>query len=104
MKRTGITWLAILSFCLLAACCRRDACPLAGTWEQTGAMRMIAHSSYGEMDSLDVVEKVSCDVKGQDVLVTYKDGPTKGSPVRDTMIGPDVAKTEMGTLRRVKEN
>jgi hypothetical protein len=104
MKRTGLTLITILCFCLLTACSQTDPGPLAGTWKQTGAMQMIVHFRPTETEALDVIEKVSYEVKGQDVLVTFKDGQRKGSTVRYTMIGTDMAKTEMGTLRRLKGN
>jgi hypothetical protein len=104
MKRSALSLLAILSLFLLTACSKNDPGPLAGTWEQTGAMQMIVHFRPGEMEALDVIEKVSYEVQGQDVLVTYKDGPMKGSTIRYTMVGPYTARTQMGTLKRMRGN
>ena len=56
----------------------------------------------GETETLGVIEKVSYEVRGRDVIVTYESGPAAGMAMRYTVVGPDVVRTELGTLRRVK--
>lgn len=56
----------------------------------------------GETEALGIIEKVSYEAKGNDVIVTYQDGITKGMAVRYTIIGPNTARTEMGLLQRIK--
>lgn len=56
----------------------------------------------GETETLGVIEKVSYEVKGNDVLVTYTDGIAKGMTMKYTMIGQDTAQTELGTLQRIQ--
>ena len=104
MKRPAFPLLTLLALLLLTACSRNDPGPLAGTWEQTGPMKMTVHFRPGETEALGIIEKVSYEVQGQDVLVSYKNGLMKGSTVRYTLIDPDTARNEMGTLRRVREN
>ena len=49
-----------------------------------------------------MIEKVSYEVKGNDVIVTYKDGLAKGTAMRYTVTGPNTLRTELGSLQRVK--
>jgi arginyl-tRNA--protein-N-Asp/Glu arginylyltransferase len=67
-----------------------------------GLVPMTVHSRSGETEALGIIEKVSYDVQGNDVIVTYTDGMAKGMGMRYTMTGPDTARTELGTLRRIK--
>ena len=93
---------ALLTSLLLVSCTRNDPGPLAGTWKMEGLIPMTVQFRSGEEEAMGMIEKVSYEVKGSDVIVTYKDGIAKGMGVRYTMIGPDTARTELGTLRRVK--
>ena len=56
----------------------------------------------GETEALGIIEKVSYEKKGSDVIVTYKSGPAAGMAMRYTVVEPGVLRTELGTLRRVK--
>ena len=56
----------------------------------------------GETESLGVIEKVSYEAKGNDVIVTYQDGIAKGMSMRYTITGQNSARTEMGVLQKIK--
>jgi hypothetical protein len=103
MKRTAFTLLIISSLILLYACSGRDPGPLAGKWEQVGPITMEVQFRPGEIEMSGVIDKVRYEVKGEDVLVTYTDGPMKGKTVHYVMVGQDMAKADLGTLRRMKE-
>ena len=51
---------------------------------------------------MGMIEKVSYEVKGNDVIVTYKEGLAKGTAFRYTVIGPNTLRTELGILKRIK--
>jgi hypothetical protein len=51
---------------------------------------------------MGMIEKVSYEVVGNDVLVTYKDGLVKRMAIRYTVTGPNSLRTELGTLQRLK--
>ena len=93
-----------ISFALLilSACSSNDPGPLAGTWRMGGIMPMTVQFRSGETETLGVIEKVSYEVRGNDVLVTYTDGITKGMTMRYTITGQNTAQTELGTLQRIQ--
>lgn len=68
----------------------------------TGLVPMTIEFRRGETETLGVIEKVSYEVNGQDVIVTYQSGPAKGMAMRYRVVGPDVVRTELGTLHRVQ--
>jgi hypothetical protein len=82
--------------------CGNDPGPLAGTWRMAGPLPMTIQFRSGETEALGIIEKVSYEVKGSDVLVTYKDGLMKGSTLRYTITGPNTARTELGNLQRAR--
>ena len=92
--------LLLIAVLLLAACSKGPG-PLAGTWRLEGPMPMTVHYRDGEEEAMGIITPVSYRQEGKDVLVTYLDGMAKGSTVRITMTGPNTARTEFGTLRRV---
>lgn len=67
-----------------------------------GAIPMTVTFRDGETEALGMIEKVTYKTEGNDVLVTYVDGFAKGTTFRHTMIGPNTARTELGTLRRAR--
>lgn len=66
-----------------------------------GLMPMTVQFRSGETESLGMIEKVSYEVKDNDVLVTYKDGMVKGMTIRYTITGQNTAQTELGLLQRI---
>ena len=98
-----INYLFILfSLLILSACSGSDPGPLVGTWHMGGIVPMTIQFRSSETETLGVIEKVSYEVKGNDVLVTYTDGIAKGMTMRYTITGQDTAQTELGTLQRIQ--
>ncbi len=56
---------------------------------------------HGETESFGMIEKVSYEIKGSDVLVTNKDGIAKGMTFRYTITGKNTARTAFGELQRL---
>jgi hypothetical protein len=101
MKTTIAGVLAVVVF-LIVGCSRNDPGPLTGTWKMEGLIPMTVQFRTGETEALGMIEKVSYEIQGSDVIVTYKDGIAKGTGIRYTMAGPNTARTELGTLQRIK--
>jgi hypothetical protein len=55
----------------------------------------------GETETMGLIEKVSYEVKGDQVIVRYESGPMKGTAVRYTITGPNLARAEFGVLQRI---
>lgn len=87
----------------IAACSgSKSPGPLEGTWRLSGIMPMTITFRDGETESLGIIEQVSYEVDGQDVLVTYLNGLAEGMTVRYTITGPNSVHSEMGTLQRIR--
>lgn len=102
MKVAKAVWPVVL-LALVTGCGNSDPGPLEGTWRVTGVVPMTVEFRRGETEAMGLIEKVSYDVQGDDVIVTYESGPAKGLAMRYTMTGSDTARSELGTLRRVDE-
>ena len=63
---------------------------------------MVVIFRSGETEALGMIDKVSYKMQGDDVLVTYEDGMAKGTTMRFTITGKDSARTELGSLRRIR--
>lgn len=87
--------IAIAAASLIAtlSACGNDTGPLAGTWKMNGPIPMIVQFRSGETEALGMIEKVSYEVKGNDVIVTYKDGLAKGMAMRYTVAGTNTLHT-----------
>lgn len=85
----------------LVSCGNRPG-PLEGTWKVTGLMPMTVIFRSGETEALGMIDQVSYEIVGNDVLVTYEDGMAKGTTMRYTMTGPNTAKTDLFRLKRIK--
>jgi len=96
--------LVLFSFLLLvlSACSNSDPGPLAGTWQLQGMFPMKIHFRDGECESMGLIEKVSYEIKGNEVRVTSENGPMKGIAARYIMLTPTTMKTEAGTFWRVE--
>ena len=102
MNWVGVAGPVMLAL-LLVGCGNSDPGPLKGTWQVRGVVPMTVEFRPGETEALGLIEKVSYEVRGDDVIVTYESGPAKGVAMRYTMTGSDTARSELGTLRRVDE-
>lgn len=95
----------IITACLaivLAACSGNSPGPLEGTWQMTGLIPMTITFRKGETEAMGMIERVSYRTEGNDVLVTYLDGLAKGTTMRYTITGQGSARTELGTLKRIR--
>jgi hypothetical protein len=99
---TTRTVMLLLLVSLTAACGQSDPGPLAGSWRLSGLVPMTIHFRHGETEALGIIEKVSYERKGSDVIVNYTSGLMKGSGIRYTITGPNTARCELGTLQRIK--
>jgi YD repeat-containing protein len=102
MKKKLIYIFTTLSLLILAACTDNGPGPLEGTWRMGGLIPMTIQFRPGETEALGIIEKVTYDVQGNTVLVTYTDGIARGMTMRYTMTGNDTAQTELGTFQRVQ--
>lgn len=103
MKAFLAVALASLLVLGLAACSRSDPGPLAGTWRMAGPMQMTVQFRPGESEAMGMIEKVSYEVKGNQVIVTTESGPMKGIAARYVLTAPNTAVVPgVGTLSRIK--
>lgn len=58
--------------------------------------------SKGQTEAMGVIERVSYKVEGNDVLVTYLNGISKGMTIRYTLTSKDTASSGLGPLRRIR--
>lgn len=100
MKLFRVTAVAALTS-ILTACGGTDPGPLKGTWRLSGVMPMTVHFRASETEALGIIEKVSYEKEGQDVIVKYESGLMNGSAMRYTLTGPNTARSELGSLHRV---
>ena len=101
----AILRLALVSFFAvsLGACSSSDPGPLAGIWQFSGPMPMKVQFRKGESEALGMIEKVSYEINGNQVVVTTESGPMKGVAARYTLTGPNTAVVAgVGTLTRIK--
>jgi len=101
MKNKLIAIIAAIGISTLSAC-SNDPGPLAGTWKMNDLVPMTIEFRNGETEAMGMIEKVSYEIKGDDVIVTYTDGLAKGTAFRYTVTGPNTLRTDLGTLQRVK--
>jgi len=86
---------------LLAGCGNSSPGPLQGTWKATGPMPLVTTFRAGETESMDLIEKVEYKVDRQSVLVTWKDGPMKGTTVRYVLVAPTTIQAMGMTYHKV---
>lgn len=101
VRKGLVTAVCTLSLCL-AGCFKSDPGPLSGTWRMNGPLPMTVEFRPGETEALSIIEKVSYETRGSDVLVTYQDGIMKGTSMRYTMVDANTARSQLGTLSRVR--
>lgn len=101
MKNKLIVIIIAFGSATLSAC-GNDPGPLAGTWKMNGIVPMTIQFRSGETEAMGMIEKVSYEVKGDDVIVTYKDGFAKGTAFRYTVTGSNTLRTDLGTLQKIE--
>ena len=95
--------LAVLSVLILSACSRSDPGPLGGTWRMAGVAPMTIQFRSGETEAMGIIEQVSYEIKGNDIIVRYENGLMKGTAVRYTITGPNSARSALGSLQRISK-
>jgi hypothetical protein len=85
----------------LAGCGASDPGPLKSTWRMAGVLAMTVQFRAGETEALGIIEKVTYEKSGLDIVVKYETGLMKGSAMRYTMIDENTARSEVGSLQRV---
>lgn len=88
---------------VLVACSTEDPGPLEGTWTVAEPFPVTVTFRSGEMEAMGATKKVSYRTRGEEVLVTYKEGSAKGSTFRYTIVDADTVRSDSGTFHRVRE-
>lgn len=102
MKKITTTIVLLLLLFTLTACSNNDPGPLSGTWKMDGLVPMTVQFRKGESETMGIIEKVSYEIKGNQVIVTSESGPMKGVSARYIVTSKNVVTTEFGKLRRIK--
>lgn len=87
---------------LLVGCSGKSPGPLEGTWAVTTPFPVTVTFRSGEAEARGVAKKVSYEVSGNEVLVTYEEGATKGTTFRYTVIDANTIRSESGTFHRIR--
>lgn len=98
----AITTTLLLALCGALAACGSDPGLLKGRWQMKGPVPATITFRQGETEMMGVIEKVSYKVQGSDVLVTYKNGISEGMTLRYTLVTPDLVRSELGDLHRIR--
>ena len=86
---------------IVVACSRERPGPLEGTWVVTEPFPVTVTFRSGEMEVMGVTKKVSYEIDGYEVLVTYEQGATKGRVFTYTVIDANTIRSDAGTFHRV---
>jgi hypothetical protein len=95
------TLLGVAAF-ILMACAGESPGPLEGTWATTEPIPVTVSFRPGEAEAMGKIKNVSYKIDGNEVLVTYKDGTTKGTSYRYTVVDANTIRSDSGTFRRVR--
>jgi hypothetical protein len=87
---------------ILVACSRESPGPLEGTWVVTEPFPVTVTFRPGEAEAMGVTKKVSYEIDGDEVLVTYQEGATKGRTFAYTVIDANTIRSSSGTFHRVR--
>jgi hypothetical protein len=85
---------------VLAACANDSPGPLEGTWTVAEPFPVTVTFRPGEMEAMGLTKKVSYRADDNAVLVTYKEGATKGSTFRYEVIDANTIRSDSGTFHR----
>lgn len=97
MDRNFLLALAVLT---LSACTGNDPGALEGTWTATKPFPVTVTFRADEMQSMGTTKKVSYENKGDEVLVTYLEGPNRGRSFKYTVIDDNTIRSDSGTFHR----
>ena len=87
---------------VLSGCTQSDPGPLQGKWRMAGPIPASIEFRSGETETMGVIEKVSYEVNGNDVIVHTEDGMAKGLALHYRLVDASTAQSPMGKLRRVQ--
>lgn len=93
--------LTIVTLTLVACSVERPG-PLEGTWVVTEPFPVRVTFRSGESESMGVTKKVSYAIDDDQVLVTYKEGATKGRTFTYTVIDANTIRSDSGIFHRVR--
>src|SRR5678815_1302310 len=93
--------LSLLSLAL-ASCAGEHPGPLAGTWVATEPFPITVTFRDGESEAMGMTRPVSYRIDGNEVFVTYTEGPRKGATFHYRVIDANTIRSESGILRRVR--
>ena len=96
----NLLWILLVSLAL-AACSKKDPGPLEGTWRMSDPFPMTVTFSRGRAEAMGMIEEVTYEIDGKDVIVTWKTGISAGTAMRYTIVSPETVSTDIGILRRV---
>lgn len=86
----------------LVGCSGDDPGPLDGTWAATTPFPVTVTFRHGETEAMGVTKNVSYEISGDEVLVTYEEGATKGTTFRYTVVDTNTLRSDSGTFHRVR--
>lgn len=87
---------------ILGACASDSPGSLEGTWVVSDPFPVTVTFRSGEVEAMGVTRKATYKVKGDEVLVTYKEGAKAGATFRYTVIDANTIRSESGTFHRVR--
>lgn len=94
---------SLLLVIILSGCSNdKDPGPLEGTWQSADLFGLKVTFREGETESLGMIDTVTYEVRGKDVIVTYHGGMTDGAKMRFTVESENFMHTEIGRFTRVK--
>jgi len=103
MNQTLKVIISLFFIVILSACSNdKDPGPLEGTWQSADLFGLKVTFREGETESLGMIDTVTYEVRGKDVIVTYHGGMTDGAKMRFTVESENFMRTEIGRFTRVK--
>lgn len=98
------TLIVSLVFMSITACSDNNPGVLEGTWKGEGLMVFDTTFREDEVEIMGTIEKVSYRKDGENVLVTYESGQSKGSTIRFNIIDNDTIQSPFVKYKRLKVN
>ena len=93
--------LLCISLLALSACASpEDPGALEGTWSAKEPFPVTVTFRSGEAVAMGFTKKVTYQASGDQVLVTYLEGPTKGKTFKYEIVDADTIRSASGTFHR----
>ena len=95
---------SVLLFVIIISGCSndKDPGPLEGTWQSADLFGLKVTFREGETESLGMIDTVTYELRGKDVIVTYHGGMADGTKMRFTVESENFMHTEIGRFKRVR--